>query len=242
MGRWLVVAFVLVAHAPLAGSASALDPGGREFYQLDNGLQVVLWPQPQGQRVAVSVRYNVGQRHDPPSRRGLAHLAEHLLFLGSQHSPRIHAQSIEELGSTAHNGFVTRDQTVLFQEVPPSALAQTLWLERDRMAFLLGRLDADRLATAKQEIDNESRHRGKQDHSLVSHDLSARLLYPKGHPYHTLGERNRPARVTLAEAQWFIQRFYSPSNARLTVVGRFDPAVARDLIARYFGPIRGYHS
>ncbi len=211
-----------------------------EHYRLDNGLEVVLVPDPRLPRVAVSVRYFVGAGDDPNGYRGLAHLTEHLMFEGLRdEAHRDFFEYLENGGSTDANATTDLDRTIYFEELPKERLELALWLESTRMAFLLNHLKPADLERARAAVLNEWDMRVGGGGLRALWALVSEELYPEGHPYRLPNDHPKDLEaIELRHVQWFFQRYYGPNNARLVVVGDFDPKATRERISTYFGPLR----
>jgi predicted Zn-dependent peptidase len=209
-------------------------------HRLANGLRVVLQPDPNARRVAVAVSYRVGSRDDPDGYHGLAHLLEHMMFEGSRNVPA-HAfhRHLEAAGVTERNGMTSSDHTTYFEVLPARALPLALWLESDRMAYLLDRASDEGLDRQRRVVVHEWNERTGTVSGGRLPEIVASALYPAGHPYRRAADD--PDDVEAAElrhVQHFFQRWYAPDNATLAVVGAFDAERARILVERWFGPIR----
>jgi zinc protease len=210
-------------------------------YELGNGLRVVLHPDDFSTDVAVLVRYDVGRAHDPDGYENLAHLVEHLTFTGTKHLPGLAmAKTLAELGGD-FNAHTLHDHTRYFVTAPARELPVMLWIEAERMAFALESFDAAKvereIAVVAREQDERKRIYGPWIYS-DAHALIAEAEYPPGHLYargHSLA--NEADGITLANVQWFFQRYYRPDNATLVITGNFDPERARTLVADYFEAI-----
>ena len=204
--------------------------------KLDNGLRVVLNPDPSSPTVAVSVTYDVGSRHEERGRSGFAHLFEHMLFQGSKHVPKgDHFKLISERGGSL-NGTTSADRTNYFEVVPASELELVLWLEADRMRWLNVNAEnfENQRAVVKEEyrmrVDNSPYARG----FLRLEELVFADYAPYDHP--TIGKMEDLDAAQLPWVQDFYQRHYGPNNAVLTIAGNFDLDQAMDMVERYFGP------
>lgn len=230
-----VAACCAAASVPL--SASALEP---ERYELLNGLEVVLQPDPAATQIAVGITYYVGRRDDPAGYHGLAHLVEHMTYRGSRHLPGSLLRPMLEAGITDYNGFVSDDETTYYAVVPAQQLPLALWIESERMAFSLERFDSRTLELERSTIIREREGRRYRD---ARHPrFVAEALYPVGHPYRALHRSaNSEESLELDHSRWFFQRWYYPRNATLTLAGAFEPMRARALIERYFGTIVNPH-
>lgn len=238
---------LVVGSIALAGTARAqtASPYAMSFpdparFQLENGLEVVLDPVPGRREVTVLVSYRVGARDQPSGWTGLAHLVEHLMFEGSLHVPAdTYIPALERAGSLDRNATTTLDSTDYYQTVPSEHLDTVLFLESDRMAYLLSTLDERTVEGQRRVVERERIERRELSARSALPSLIARALYPAGHPYRDVDEV--PAHLTqihLPEVQWFVQSYYQPANATIVVSGGFDPAHARSRIERWFGSIR----
>lgn len=210
-----------------------------EEHVLDNRLRVVLAPSSATPVVSLNLWYTVGSRNEPPGRTGFAHLFEHMMFQGSMHVPKNgHFQQIERAGGAA-NATTWFDRTNYFETVPSHHLDLALWLESDRMGWMLPAMTEEKLENQRQVVMNERRQRydnqpyGDWDERLQS------LLYPAGHPYRhsVIGSMEDIASATLDDVHDFFATWYRPNNAVMTLCGDFDPGHALDRVQRYFGEI-----
>ncbi len=207
-----------------------------ETYTLDNGLVVILSEDHDVPVVRVDVGYRVGAKDDPPGLEGMAHLFEHMMFEGSERSPSSYHDVMNRAGATA-NASTSFDRTQYHQELPAHQLPLALWMEADRMGWLL--LDEQRLAAEKGVVANERRER-YEDRAVDDARLTVTTaLFPEGHPYHhtPIGDPRQVEAVGVDEARAFHGLHYGPSNATLSVVGDFDPEEARAWIERTFGAV-----
>jgi zinc protease len=210
-----------------------------EQYELDNGLRVVLSRDPAAPVVATNLWYNVGSRNEREGRTGFAHLFEHMMFQGSAHVPELaHFALIEQAGGSL-NGSTWLDRTNYYETLPAHYLELALWLESDRMGFLLPAMTQEKLDNQRDVVKNERRWRvDNQPYGDWDERIQA-LMYPPDHPYHhsVIGSMEDLDKASLSDIEQFFRTYYAPNNAVLSVVGDFEPARARELIARYFGDI-----
>ncbi|MGI9182385.1 MAG: M16 family metallopeptidase [Longimicrobiaceae bacterium] len=210
-----------------------------ERYALPNGLRVVLSEDHANPVVAVNLWYNVGSRNERAGRTGFAHLFEHMMFQGSQNVPDTqHIAHIERVGG-AMNGSTWLDRTNYFQTLPANRLELALWLESDRMGFLLPAMTQEKLDNQRDVVKNERRWRvDNQPYGDWDERLQA-LAYPPDHPYHhsVIGSMEDLDAATLEDVQEFFRTYYAPNNAVLSICGDFDPEDTKRLVERYFGPI-----
>jgi zinc protease len=210
-----------------------------EHYTLSNGLTVTLHQDHRTPLVAVHVTYNVGSKDDPPGRTGLAHLVEHLMFEGSEHSDSSYYSPIYQYMTDAQ-GATGRDRTDYHETVTSNALERALWLEADRMGFVLPAVTKTKLSKARTVVINE---RWQTLDELPLGEVAeaySRALYPPGHPYRHLiiGSLDDLSAARDADITAFFQRHYAPNNAFLCLAGDFELGQARRWIKKYFGQLR----
>jgi zinc protease len=207
-------------------------------HTLDNGLDVLLHEDHDCPIVAVNLWYHVGSKNERPGHTGFAHLFEHLMFEGSQHYDRGYFQPLQGAGA-ALNGSTNADRTNYWEVVPTRALELALWMESDRMGYLLPALTEAKFANQRDVVLNERRQNYEnRPYGLASMAMLA-ALYPPDHPYHwtTIGEIADLQAVQLADVQAFFRRYYHPANASLALAGDIDPDEALALVTAYFGEI-----
>ena len=209
-----------------------------ESYTLDNGLTVILAEDRDLPIVNVNVWYHVGSKDEPQGRSGFAHLFEHLMFQGSEHSPGEYFERLQEVGGRI-NGTTNTDRTNYFEGVPAEHLPLALWLEADRMGWLLGVLDIEKLDNQREVVKNERRQRYENPpYGEVWVDMMENL-YPEGHPYRhpTIGSMDDLSAASLDDVTDWFKTWYGPNNASISIVGDFETAQAKELVEKYFGPI-----
>jgi zinc protease len=250
--RWLSTLFLV----SLAGCASALPATSRtaaapgltevpiprvpvERYTMANGLTVLLSPDRSAPVVAVDVWYHVGSKNEKPGRTGFAHLFEHVMFEGTEHiAEGTHPRLIEEAGGDL-NGTTSLDRTNFYDVVPISELETALWLESDRMGFLLPALTQAKLDGQRDVVKNERRERIEQPPFGLENLILSAAIYPPSHPYSwpTIGSMADLTAASLADVKEFFQQYYGPNNATLAIVGDIDMVATRILVEKYFGGI-----
>lgn len=208
-------------------------------FRLDNGLRVIFSRDPDVPVVAMNLWYDVGSRNERPGRTGFAHLFEHMMFQGSEHVPEVvHFALIEQAGGSL-NGSTWLDRTNYFETLPARYLELGLWLESDRMGWLLPAMTQEKLNNQRDVVKNERRWRvDNQPYGDWDERLQA-LVYPPEHPYHhsVIGSMEDLDAASLEDIEQFFRTYYAPNNAVLTVCGEFDPEDARGLVEAYFGEI-----
>jgi len=210
-----------------------------ETYKLANGLTVIMSVDKTTPTVAVNVWYHVGSKNETAGRTGFAHLFEHVMFTGSGHVPYgLHDKLTEGVGGN-NNGSTTNDRTNYFENIPSNYLESALWMESDRMGFLLDTLDITKLNAQRDVVKNERRQSyDNQPYGRVSEIFSA-AMYPKGHPYSwpVIGSMTDLSAASEEDVKAFFRLYYAPNNATLAIVGDFDPAQAKAWITKYFGDL-----
>jgi zinc protease len=235
---------VLACAATVPAAAQQGGQGSVPFqsYQLENGLTVVLSPDPAATAVAVNLWYDVGSRHERPGRSGFGHLFEHLMFQGSENVARgEHMQIVQRSGGNL-NASITEDRTNYFQTLPPDRYNVGLFLESDRMRSL--RITEENMKREVEVVKEERRMRidnapygTSQLQAFYYAVYDSAACFPYAHS--VIGSMEDLDAAELPDVQAFFDSYYAPNNATLTLVGDFDPAEARGLIQQYFGDIPG---
>src|SRR3984893_1559900 len=211
-----------------------------EKYKLKNGLEVILSEDHTLPLVSVNLWYHVGPAYEVAGRTGFAHLFEHMMFEGSQHvGPKAHFRYLEAAGATGINGTTSFDRTNYFETVPSNQLKLALWLESDRMGYLLPTLDQEKLANQRDVVRNERRQTHENaPYGVVQEELVHQLL-PKGHPYYgdVIGSHADIEAVRLNDVRDFFKQYYTPNNASLSIAGDFDPKTIKAEVDEYFGTL-----
>ncbi len=207
---------------------------------LPNGLQVVVHEDHHVPIVAVNVWYHVGSKNERPGRTGFAHLFEHLMFEGSEHHDSGFFPPLQEAGALL-NGSTNTDRTNYWEVVPKSAVDLALWMESDRMGYLLPALTEQKFRNQRDVVLNERRQNYENRPYGMAVMATVAALFPPDHPYHwtTIGAAEDLRAATLDEVQAFFRTYYHPANASLTIAGDIDTARAFELTERYFGEIPG---
>jgi len=210
-----------------------------ERYKLGNGLEVLLHEDHKLPIVSVDIWYHVGPVKERAGRTGFAHLFEHMMFEGSKHvGEKAHFKYLESAGATDINGTTSFDRTNYFETVPANQLETALWLESDRMGFLLDTLDRAKLTNQRDVVRNEKRQGEGRPYGIVDEEVYHQL-FPKDHPYYAdvIGSHADVEAARLADVREFFTQYYAPNNATIAIAGNYDPAKIKGLLEKYFGPI-----
>ncbi len=238
--KWLSTLALAAAtlHAQAPGKLPTIS---YETYRLPNGLQVITHVDHRLPLVAVDLWYHVGPLNERPGRTGFAHLFEHMMFEGSEHvGEKAHFRYVQSAGATDVNGTTSFDRTNYFETVPTNQLELALWLESDRMGFLMEGLDRVKLTNQRDVVRNERRQGEGAPYSAMD-EAGMHALFPKEHPYYgdVIGSHSDIESARIADVRDFHQQFYTPTNATIAIAGDFDPRTLRSLLTKYFGPIPG---
>ena len=230
-------ALFALAFLSLAAYAQDVDIPFQKFV-LGNGLTLIVHEDHKAPIVAVNVWYHVGSKNEHPGKTGFAHLFEHLMFGGSEHFHGRYIEAMERIGATDLNGTTNEDRTNYFETVPISALDYTLWMESDRMGYMVNAIDQKTLDLQRGVVQNEKRQDENEPYFLAE-ELMQQDTYPSGHPYswNTLGSMEDLNAASLNDVKEWFKTFYGPSNAVLVVAGDVDPQTVRKKVETYFGEI-----
>lgn len=231
---FLVLAGILLIAA--RGSAASLPEVKFEKYRLENGLEVILHEDHALPIVSVNIWYHVGSKNEKPGRTGFAHLFEHMMFQGSKN--RNKEYTFDEVGGT-RNGSTSEDRTNYWENIPRSYLEKALWMEADRMGFLIPAMDQKKLDNQRDVVKNERRQRLENEPYNKVYDLLPALMYPAGHPYSwtVIGSMADLSAASIEDVSEFFRMYYAPNNASLCVAGDFNSAEAKQWIEKYFAPL-----
>jgi len=226
------------AQKPAAASKSAISIPF-EKYTLPNGLTVVLSEEHSTPTVAVQVMYHVGSKNEVMGHTGFAHMFEHVMFTGSGHVPYgLHDKFTEGVGGQ-NNGSTWFDWTQYYQTDPSNYLETILWLESDRMGFLLDSLDEAKFKAQRDIVKNERRQSYDNQPYRRDAEVLGLAMYPQGHPYSwpTIGSMADLTAAGVEDVKQFFRLYYAPNNATLSIVGDFNPAQTKAWISKYFSGI-----
>ena len=241
---------LILAAALILGSAALLAPARGEDrkpqipdlkiekYTLPNGLEVILHVDHTTPVVGVNIWYKVGSKNEKLGRTGFAHLFEHLMFQGSKNHDSEYFGPIEKVGAVI-NGSTNTDRTNYFETLPTSGLELALWLESDRMGFLLPALTQGKLDNQRDVVKNERRQRVDNVPYGQSAEKLDEALYPSDHPYHhsVIGSMADLSAASLEDVSAFFRTYYAPNNASLCIAGDIDVPATKALVEKYFGPL-----
>ena len=249
-GLLVSLCYILTACAP-AATVTTTEPAGTaaapgsvpkiqfEKYTLSNGLEVILHEDHSTPIVTVNTWYKVGSGDEKPGRTGFAHLFEHVMFMGSQNVPVGMFDKELEAAGADNNGSTTEDRTNYYENLPSNALPLALWLDADRMGFLLPTMDKAKLDLQREVVKNERRQGVDNVPYGKAEEIILAALYPAGHPYSwsVIGSMADLDAASVEDVSQFFRTYYAPNNATLTIAGDFNPAEAKRLVQLYFGDI-----
>ena len=209
-----------------------------EKFTLPNGLDVILHEDHSLPVAAVNVWYHVGSKNEEPGRTGFAHLFEHVMFEGSKHHKGSFFDPLQKVGANL-NGSTTPDRTNYWENVPSNYLELALWLESDRMGFLLDALDQKAFDIQRDVVKNERRQSYENRPYGMAYLTLQPTVFPAPHPYNwpTIGSQEDLDAAELDDVKDFFRQFYAPSNASIAIAGDIDPDGTRRLVERYFGDL-----
>ena len=209
-----------------------------EKHTLNNGLDVIVHSDRSIPVAAVNVWYHVGSKNETPGKTGFAHLFEHVMFEGSKHHNKDYFEPLQEIGANI-NGSTTNDRTNYWEDIPSNYLELALWLESDRMGFLLEALDENRFNLQRDVVKNERRQSYENRPYGMSYLKIQEALFPPPHPYNwpTIGSQEDLDNASVDDVKEFFRNFYHPSNASLSIVGDVEPQSVFKLVEKYFGDI-----
>jgi zinc protease len=236
-----VVACVTVLTLGAQAPPSDIPKLDIEKYTLPNGLEVILSEDHRVPLVGVDLWYHVGPANEPPGRTGFAHLFEHMMFQGSKHIDNdAHFRLLAGAGATGINGTTDFDRTNYFETMPSNQLELALWLESDRMGYLLETVDQAKLSNQQDVVRNERRQSTENRPYGIAEEAMIQMLFPKGHPYHgnVIGSHDDIQAAKLEDVREFFRHYYAPNNATLSIAGDISKVATKKLIEKYFGTLK----
>src|SRR5687768_18588928 len=239
--RIAALLLALSLAAPLAAQAPARAPLQVPYQQfrLANGLNVILHQDRTVPVVALNVWYHVGSANEKPGRTGFAHLFEHLMFEGSKNVPEGQFDILLEAAGANNNGSTNNDRTNYVIDLPSNALELALFLESDRMAYLLDVMPPEQVNSQRDVVKNERRQSYEnRPYGMASLELD-KMLWPANHPYSwpVIGHMEDLTAATQADVQEFFKRYYAPNNASLVVAGDIDLDRTQALVEKWFAEV-----
>ncbi|MSQ82078.1 MAG: insulinase family protein [Myxococcales bacterium] len=237
---WKIVSFCMAVTAlvPVGGHADPDPKIAHHRYVLPSGMEVILVPDRTLPLVAVNLWVHVGSGDEELSKSGFAHLFEHMMFQGGKHAGEDqHFAVLRKAGATGINGTTNSDRTNYFEQMPAHHLETALWLESDRLGWLLDLLNQKSLDNQREVVRNERRQRydnvpfGKERFEIN------KLLYPDGHPYRhlTIGLHEDLQQASVADVSQFFRKWYVPANTTVCLAGDFDPKAIQKVVYKWFG-------
>src|SRR5688500_3653254 len=240
--RLTIAALIAFLSLPILAQSpkTALRAPYRQF-SLANGLTVILHQDRSVPVVAVNIWYHVGSANERPGRTGFAHLFEHLMFEGSQNVKEGEFDTLLEAAGGNNNGSTSNDRTNYVIDVPSNALELALFLESDRMAYLLDTMSPERVNGQRDGVKNERRQSYEnRPYGMASIELD-KMLWPVGHPYSwpTIGNMEDLTAASYDDVVQFFKKYYAPNNASLVIAGDIDFDRAKALVEKWFGEVPG---
>jgi zinc protease len=231
-----LLACMVLAQAP-AKKYPVIDIPFKKF-TLSNGLTLIVHEDHKAPIVAFNVWYHVGSKNEKMGKTGFAHLFEHLMFNGSEHYNDDYFKLMDQIGATDLNGTTNNDRTNYFENIPVAALDKVLWIESDRMGFMVGAIDSARLNEQRGVVQNEKRQGENQPYS-VAEELTVKSTYPAGHPYSwtVIGSMEDLNAASLDDVKEWFKTYYGPNNAVICIAGDIKAEEALEKVKKYFGSI-----
>lgn len=207
-------------------------------YKLENGLRLIVHEDHKAPIVSFNVWYHVGSKNEKPGKTGFAHLYEHLMFNGSEHYNDDYFQLMDAIGATDLNGTTNNDRTNYFENVPVSVLDKVLWIESDRMGYMLKAIDSAKLAEQRGVVQNEKRQGENEPYSVLE-ELTVKATYPASHPYSwtVIGSMADLDAASLEDVKEWFKTYYGPNNAVVVIAGDVKADEVFEKVKKYFGEI-----
>lgn len=208
-------------------------------FVLDNGLTVLIHEDHKAPVVAVNIWYHVGSKNEKPGRTGFAHLFEHLMFNGSEHFNEDYFKALDKIGATDLNGTTSNDRTNYFETVPIAAFDQVLWLESDRMGYMVNAITQAKLDEQRGVVQNEKRQYENEPYGMVD-EYMTKSVFPANHPYSwtVIGSMEDLSAASLEDVKDWFRTYYGPNNAVLAVAGDVNTNEALEKVKKYFGGLQ----
>ena len=205
-------------------------------FVLDNGLTVIIHEDHKAPVVAVNIWYHVGSKNELAGKTGFAHLFEHLMFNGSEHNNTDYFKALDKIGATDLNGTTSNDRTNYFETVPISAFDQVLWLESDRMGYMVNAISQTVLDEQRGVVQNEKRQSENEPYGMVD-EYMTKSVFPEGHPYSwtVIGSMDDLNAASLEDVKEWFKTYYGPNNATIVVAGDIKTEEALEKVKKYFG-------
>jgi len=232
-----LILFSFIANAQ-SQSTDKLPPVKVTDFRLKNGLRVIFHQDDTTPVVAVNIWYHVGSKNEVPGKTGFAHLFEHMMFQGSKNYSDDYLGTMTELGANV-NGTTNEDRTWYFEVVPTNFLERVLYLEADRMGYLLDAMSQEKLDNQRDVVKNERRQSYDNQPYGTADEKIEEIMYPADHPYHwdTIGSMSDLSAASMEDVNSFFRQYYVPNNAVLVLAGKFDEKQAHQWVEKYFGGI-----
>lgn len=237
--RVWATALLTTTFAAALNAQTATPSIAFEKFTLPNGLEIIMHVDKSVPIVAVNTWYKVGSGDEKPGRTGFAHLFEHVMFMGSKNVPVGKFDQWLEGAGAQNNGSTTEDRTNYYETGPSNALALMLWLDADRMGWLLPTMDKPKLDLQRDVVKNERRERVENQPYGRVEELILPVMFPKNHPYSwsVIGSMTDLSNASVEDVSEFFRKYYAPNNASIAIAGDIDPKEVKKLAIKYFGEV-----
>lgn len=206
-------------------------------YTLDNGLTLIVSEDHKVPMAAFNIWYHVGSKNEKPGKTGFAHLYEHIMFTGSEHYPDFD-KVMQTVGGGSNNGTTNNDRTNFYENFTPGGLDRVLWVESDRMGFLLNGLDSAKIEVQRGVVQNEKRQSENQPYAIAE-ELTVKNTYPSNHPYSwtVIGSMADLSAASVDDIKDWFRQYYGPNNAVISISGDVNADEVFEKVKKYFGEI-----